>query len=104
MPSSRPDLINSDPQLHAEYTQLLARPMMRFEIFYSDGSSVYGETAQAWAQAPNSDVQLVYWQDHTQQITQIMMLDLYLGKSGAWMEDVDFDALIISTAEQTQVK
>lgn len=95
MHSQRPKFLrDSDPYLFGEFTSLLARPPLRWEIYYSDGTVVEGSTPQEWAQAPNTDVQVVIWQDHTQQIAVISMLDNYLGKQGTWMEDVDFDALL----------
>ena len=104
MPSSRPDLVNSDPAIFARYMQLMAQDFIQFEIFYTDGSSVYGTELLHWVNAPNTGVQVVYWQTTNQSIIQICALDIYRGKQGEWMEDVDFDALLESTVTLTQVR
>jgi len=99
---NRADLQDSDPEIDAEFTALLAGPVLQWEIFYADRTSVYGTTDKEWEQAPDG-VQVVIWQEPSGRITVISMLDTFKGKVGTWIEDEDFDALVEFAAGTSRI-
>lgn len=85
---------DSDPEYFAEMMEILTRKPLQWEIFFSDYSSVKGTTIAEWDAAPSTDVQVVVWQDESQQVTVIGSLETFRGKSGNWMPDDEYDALL----------
>ena len=92
---NRPEFLQiSDPELFVEWMEIMARQPSAWEIYYTDGTVASGTTLAEWAQAPSTEVQVVMWADTQGRIHVIAMLESYRGKTGTWMEDADFDALL----------